>query len=325
LRWCDLAEAYEREGEDSMARQCMERAVELGGHIPQVLIRAAAIAYGQGRKEEALQYSRRVLEVTNAFDELVFLNFRRFQASVDEVLRAGLPKDGQSHESYFRNFLNNGNPADAERIWSALGERGWQTPALAGRYCEYLVQKGLYDTAAMTWSANREGDEGAYGRREFIWNGGFEEEPVEGPFDWWWREVEGTRVARDDEIAREGSHAIRVEFDGSRNVAFRGLWQQSWLPGGRYRLRALARTEGVTTDQGVYVQARSEAGGQVTARTEAVRGTAEWTPIEAEVVVRGPGALVRIEVRREESSRIDNKISGRVWLDEVTLRRVGEE
>jgi len=85
---------------------------------------------------------------------------------------------------------------------------------------------------------------------------------------------------------------------------------------GRYRFRARVRTKGMTTDRGVYVLVHG--GGRELWRSEELIGTNDWHEIEAVVRVRRAAPVV-IELRREESLRIDNKVWGTFWLDGVEL------
>jgi hypothetical protein len=89
-----------------------------------------------------------------------------------------------------------------------------------------------------------------------------------------------------------------------------------WLAvdeGGAYELKFWMRTEGITTDKGVYVEVDG-------ARSDAVLGTTFWQ--EFALPFEASSDLVTLWVRRDPSQRFDNLVAGKVWLDAFELTRL---
>jgi hypothetical protein len=114
-----------------------------------------------------------------------------------------------------------------------------------------------------------------------------------------------------------------VELTGKENLSYAGVAQRTVVPEGTYRLRAYAKTDGLSTDRGLVVRiVDAEAPGQLDVHTEELTGTHDWRLLEKTFTVgRGP-RLIEIQVSREPSLKFDNKIQGTLWLDGVTLERV---
>jgi len=58
-------------------------------------------------------------------------------------------------------------------------------------------------------------------------------------------------------------------------------------------------------------------------RTEELTGTNEWRLLEKTFAAGRGTRLIEVQLSREPSLKFDNKIRGTLWLDGVTLERVG--
>jgi len=99
--------------------------------------------------------------------------------------------------------------------------------------------------------------------------------------------------------------------------------QEAVLTSGQWHLQAFIRTDGLTTDQGISLRIYDPLQPQrLDIRTDALTGTHEWMKVERVLVVEAQTALVQVEVMRQASLKIDNKISGKAWIDAVELRPI---
>jgi hypothetical protein len=55
------------------------------------------------------------------------------------------------------------------------------------------------------------------------------------------------------------------------------------------------------------------------ARTDAKTGTLPWTQVDHAFAIGPETKLVRIEIMRGTSRKIDSKIAGKAWIDSVDL------
>jgi hypothetical protein len=319
-RWCDLAEAYQDAGKGLQAEAAMDRAVQLGGSLPPILMRAVNLSFRQGDHAAVMRRAARVLDLVGVYDDLVFVTYRRMGLSVSDVLSHGLPETGRAYESYFRHLLRNQDTEGVGLSWAALGEKNFQTVELCGSCIDYLIKLQLYDKSAQAWAGCKELQETPNGENPYLYNGKFERDFSGVAFDWRIRPIEGVSVRRDADPRGDG-FSLRLDFSGERNLVYRHVQQLAYLPAGRYRLRTTARVDGLTTDRGVYLAINDVDTGRECARTEELRGTGDWWELSAEFAVPEDSALMRVSVCRDESLRIDSKISGTVWLDDVVLEK----
>jgi hypothetical protein len=320
--WCAAAESLAAAGKKERARYAVERCAELAPNHATILMRVTNFYFSEGDNESALKHAARILKIVPDFDSIIFGSYRRLDIPVDQVLATGLPGDGRAWQAYFQDLLSWAKPEQAAEVWEALGRNGFASSGVLNRYVEYLIQKRMYETAAATWAARLGEGRGAYLEREFLFNGGFEHEFSGNAFDWRLTEASGVEVARFTGGGRQGSSSLRLEFSGEENVAYSHTVQTAWLPAGSYRFRAHARSEDLTTDQGVYFRiVDQEASQRLDMRTEQLTGTNPWTALELNLVTGGPGALVRVQLCRDASFKIESKIRGTAWIDDVSLAR----
>ncbi|MBI4877399.1 MAG: hypothetical protein HY822_22455 [Acidobacteria bacterium] len=294
----------------------MRRAQELGPHIPQVGIRAANLYFRLADEAEALRAGAAVLGITPAYDGILFRYYGQFVSDPRRVL-ASLAGNSRAGVAYFRYAMATDSLATAEAAWAWLRQSSFATDPLAVEFLDFLVARQQPYRAAEMWTeylGRRRGDFPVPNR---LFNGGFETEPTGALLDWRIQPVGQVAATRDSTVAFEGRWSLRVEFAGDQNVAYAHTTQTAVLPPGTYRLRAMGRSEGLTTDQGLVLRV---AGDRLDARTSQLTGSTDWTPLEASFAVSAAANLVAIQVFREPSLKFDNKIAGTAWIDAVSLQ-----
>src|SRR6202140_5629553 len=90
-----------------------------------------------------------------------------------------------------------------------------------------------------------------YGKSTYLFNGDFESDPTQSPFDWNVARTEGAEVTRDCTSASSGKCSLRIGFAGTQNLGFAAASQLAFVRPGTYRFHAFIRTEALTTDQGI--------------------------------------------------------------------------
>jgi hypothetical protein len=214
-------------------------------------------------------------------------------------------------------------PAAAASAWNSLCDRGWNSDESAASYIGYLVEQELLDEAVATLAGQLGDRAGEFPDGNRAFNGRFDLELNSGgALGWQVRPVSGARVER---VQANGNWTLRVEFDGTRNVVFRHVAQRLCLPPGRWRFRARIRTDRITTDEGIYVRINGDRPDLVW-RSRKLNGTTSgW--LDFELTNQSPNASlpVTLTLARDESLRIDNRLSGTVWLDDVEARPGGSD
>ena len=161
---------------------------------------------------------------------------------------------------------------------------------------------------------------------DIIWNGDFELPAENGGFDWRLGHAEGVKVFIDREVRLTGNASLRASFDGRSNPDIYVAKQIAPVePESLYRVKLSIRTEGITTLNGVFLDVSGYRCPNLTVRTEPVTGTTNlWKDISTEFVTPKDCMAVWLGIRREKSDKFDNRISGNVWIDSVSMAQARE-
>ncbi|MCC7496892.1 MAG: hypothetical protein IT160_04890 [Bryobacterales bacterium] len=320
-RWCDYGEALLAAGDRAGAEKAMRRGIRLGPYVGPVLMRGVNFAYRTNDAAGALEYGRRLLAITPAYDDAVFTVWERMELAAGTVLKGGIP-GRRAAEAYLRRQTGAGAVNGARAAWAWIRDQKLAGDGLADEYCGFLLRAGEVEEAAGAWADWVRGREADYPAGNAVFNGGFERESAGTVFDWRLDAVEGARAERDGEVAAEGRFSLRVTFDGTRNVAYRHVTQRVAVTPGTWWFEARVRTEGITTEEGVGFRIfDAEAPGRVDVHTEGMTGTHEWTVVRARIEAPAGTRVLEVDLVRKASWKFDNKVGGRVWVDGVRVNK----
>jgi hypothetical protein len=320
--WCDLGEALEEVGDTDKSIYCMRRAAELGDTTASVLMRVAEFHFRRDDEVAALRATSQILHLVESYDDIVFDYYADSRMPVSSILEVGLPKDARPRQAFFEHSLNWADPEEEILIWESLVADSLTSDALASGYIDYLINRGMCEQASQVWVNYLGERRGAYRQSNWLFNGDFEQRPTGAAFDWRTSPVEGSRAEWTTE-ARSGKSALRLVFDATANVNYRNISQIACLAPGRYVFRAWVRTAGITTDQAPYFRIHDLGrDGKTNVNTAQFQEIADWTSVEATFVVIGAPHPVVIEICRDSSLKLDNKIAGTVWIDDLELKPI---
>ncbi|MGA9479598.1 MAG: hypothetical protein WBV21_17620, partial [Desulfobacterales bacterium] len=144
-------------------------------------------------------------------------------------------------------------------------------------------------------------------------------------FDWcYWKEKDSKfEIMRVNHDTWEGDYALRVNFSGRENIEFYHVYQIITAdPQAKYRLTYAWKSQGITTDQGPFVEIYGYDKEGLYRAGPMITGTHEWSKesIEFEMPKGCRAAVVRL--RRQPSNRFDSRIRGTVWLDGFRLEKI---
>jgi hypothetical protein len=322
-RWCDLAGALAQYAQTEQARYCYNRALHLAPNSPQVWLRAANFSFATGDNRKAVSRYARVLQLTPVYEPVVFSYYGLMGLPLREILEQGIPADREVAQSYFRRLLGAGSEREVEEAWRWVTSRSFADDRLAGQYVDTLLGRKRYEDAAAGWKQYLGERAAGYLQSTYLYNGDFEEEPTGSVFDWRLRPADGVKLEMDGSVLHSGRRSLRVELGGKENLSYGGVAQRTVVREGTYRVRAYAKTEGLSTDRGLAVRVYDvESPGRLDVRTEELTGTNEWRLLEKTFTAGWGTQLIEVQLSREPSLKFDNKIRGTLWLDGVALERV---
>jgi hypothetical protein len=132
----------------------------------------------------------------------------------------------------------------------------------------------------------------------------------------------GVQSSFDAKEKHSGERALRLIFDGRRNVDFSGICHIAFVEtGASYRFSAWVHTQALTTDQGVRFRLEwTENAHSASVETPDVHGTQPWTELSIPWTATGDASRqVRVCVSRKPSDDFGSRIHGSAWIDDVAL------
>jgi tetratricopeptide (TPR) repeat protein len=331
--WLELASLYEDEGSLDASREAFSR---------------AKVAYPRSA-EVAWQYGNFLLranEMQTAIPEIyqavlqdpslglpAFSTLQKFEPDIDAVL--DLPHIPSVYLDILWGSYYEGRTDMTLRVWSLLYELRNTMPQSTvpeGHFqhtretlfslVDKLILKGPISEVQRVWDEvltflHIPGPNDPPG--SLVWDGGFETDITGGGFSWR-MPPPGSVVRYSRNIKHSGMRSLQVRFDGKRNVDFHDVCQFVLVsPEVNYDLSAWLRTDTLTTNSGIFLRLNTPFNDAVGATTPQVTGTIPWTRFNIEWKAARDVHIAQICLVRLQSQKLDNRISGSVWLDDVTL------
>jgi len=219
-----------------------------------------------------------------------------------------------------------GNVTTAEQVWLRLLQLKLPFDLRqAFPYLDALIQRREPGRLVAAWSALAERFPAQIGplvnNFNLVANGGFEHDILDGGFDWRIVPVDGAAVSMDFQDAFEGARALRIEFNGKRNLDYGHVLQYVAVqPNTQYRFSGALQMKGISTDSGPRFQVFDAFDmGKLFVSTENTVGTSGWSSQHLEFKTKADTRLLIVRVARPPSQKLDNQISGTVWVDRVSL------
>jgi tetratricopeptide (TPR) repeat protein len=342
--WVDLADCYERAGNDDAAEAALEKAFAIRTYSPVIRWQAGNFFLRRGKLGKMYECFKRASEFDKNKLGIAMDIAWKADPNHQEVLQKLIPDDMQSNLNYLA-FLLGKNELDLARpAWQRCLQNEAQAEipfkvSIANDYIDRLQIRNRIAEALQIWDDalaksgftpqdTRRPAESNKGNSpkpiNLVWNGSFESEMIRGGFDWRYpADSPETQFRIDLDNRVEGLKSLCVKFGGA-NLSFTNLRQiVPVFEPGAYVLDYYLRTDGLTTDQTPYlsIQGYPDASGAA-ARGDKFPATSAWSKISAPFNVKENCKAIELILRRDPSSKFDNKLEGSLWLDGVSIYRV---
>ncbi|HEV2523234.1 MAG TPA: tetratricopeptide repeat protein [Candidatus Acidoferrales bacterium] len=327
----DLASTLEMSGQNEEAERYF-RAAQKGYPISaEVSWKYGNFLLRQKRLPEAYAEIHRAVMVDSKLIPLAISRAWHSDPDVRVLLDQVLPDTSQADSEALTFLSNVQEPAAALAVWNRLIAKNahpeWKT---VFALTELLVAQERFEEAGTVWRQAVAKDENAahgYGDNSVIFDGGFEQDILRGGFGWQQRDVPGADFDFDSDVKHSGNRAARLIFDGSQNLSYEDLYQYVLVsPGTHYRFRGYLRTDQISTDSGVRFEVSDPKDPRHSTKlTPNETGNEPWTLEETDFTAGPKTHRVLVRLVRRPSQRLDNKISGTVWVDDVSLIPVGNQ
>lgn len=289
-----------------------------------------------GRLEDALPELETAMLKDPSLQETAFTLMRSSDARAESVLRVW-PTDHTSQLRLLGNLCRDAAVPtidDAEGllaiVWQSVLKGPDEVPLAAGAKCiDYLRRHVSNDRARSAWIELMRSyghvDDAFESGLSAVWNGSFELPISNTGLGWRTGTRKGIRSYSDRENCFAGLSCLRLEFDGTENLAAVGIEQTvSVQPSRAYRLSFSSRSQGLSTDRGLFLEVTDRAAGDHLVSTEPISGTSPWRYHEATFETGAGASELSIQVQRNRSLRLDNRLSGIFWLDDVSLEEMAD-
>ncbi|HLJ87004.1 MAG TPA: hypothetical protein VKZ53_09275 [Candidatus Angelobacter sp.] len=316
--WLDLAGAYQVKGDVALQQSAVERALAAYPTNPDVAWEAANFSILSGDVTKALQHFRTVMTHDPASTDRALELCWKVSGDVDAILSEAVPSDAGSYFQFLDFLTDRDEPEAAQRVWLRLQELKQSAPAqLALPYIQFLMDRGSISEAWGAWKQLAQLDP-AFGHRmtpeNLMVNGGFDDQILNGGFDWRVQPKPAARLALDEFTFHSGRRSLLIAFNGLP-VDDVGIEQRMAVqPHTDYELSAFVRAEDIESRSGPRL-AITNAEGALLAWTDDSLGTVNWQQ-ESLRVNSGNARLLYFRVLRQAG---DSPIKGRFWIDDLQL------
>jgi len=325
--WLDLAAALQFQGRIDEAETCRRRVDLLAPRLPAYQWPLANFYLLQGNTEEALRHFKLVLAGTSQYDANVFRLAWKATDDPGKILEELIPQRVSTEFNYLNFVLSQHRLDEAQPVWKRILDGSEEfSPKDASPYIDTLIAEHKPDDAYQVWTdLQKKGlirDSSTASGANIIVNGDFEDEFLNFGFAWRMIPLEGVYAGVDSSTYHSASHALMVQFSGKDNLQYGHVYQYVKVsPGQAYHLQALMKTDGITTDSGPRLEVYDAYNPSVLDKlTDDLTGTSDaWTTLLLDFVTGPKTELLVVRLKRLPSKKLDNLISGRVWLDDVRL------
>ena len=324
--WMDLAQAYEADGNVPQASAAYERAQRDYPISAEVSWKYGNFLLRQGQTSGGLAEVHHALVTDPSLVPLAISRIWSLDPDARVILHDVLPEGQQARFQALDFFAARHQEAAALETWEEIAALAKTKPIDihdAFAFMQHLISSDQATEAERIWrealAASRWPDSEATGVSQ-IWNGGFEEPIVNGGLDWRFEQVPGAYVSTDSHVHHSGEKSLRVDFTGGVNLDFWYVHQIVPVePSTRYAFQCFMRTQSISTDSGMRFEILDLNDNEVNLMTPDLTGTSPWTPVRADVMTGRNTHFLDIRLRRLPSRLFDNKLSGTVWVDDVSL------
>lgn len=314
MAWCAYAEQLSMSNQVEQASAAFDHALVLGPEMSPVLMRVANFDFAHGRIDHAFLMTKRILQQTDAFDEILFSYLTHSRILVRKLLGVAIPVTPRATRSWLSWLHIHGSDQDLCDTWSWMRQNQLADQKLASDLAWTLWQRKSFHMAQDLWTEWLRMTGKNYLRLQQLANVRFEEEPNGSPFDWKIESPPSVRILRKD--------GLDIRFAGTENVDLH-VHQFATVNPGCYRFSAEMSAQGLTTDQRPFFHILDVADpARFSAQTPLLNGlvTRSWISLDFEV---SPATkAIKIELERQPSRHFDNKINGALHIYQASLVRL---
>ncbi len=279
----------------------------------------------QNRLPEAYSEIHRALAVDASLIPLAVSRVWHSDPDIHLLLDQVLPDTPVAYSQALAFLVDAQDPTASLEVWRRLIAKDPHTEwKWAYVLTDMLVNKEKFEEAGAVWRQAVDLNPGfapAYAGNSLVYDGGFERDVSGGGFGWRQKNVGGADFDFDMNEKHSGSRSARLIFDGTRNLAYQDLFQYVLVsPATRYRFLGFLRTDQISSESGMRFEILDPKDQQhLDVLTPNETGTLPWTPEQVDFTTGPQSHVILIRLARRPSERLDNKLRGTVWIDDLSI------
>lgn len=322
--WIELGKARERNGDSIEAEKALRKAQELAPNYVSVQWTLGNILLRQGKTEEAFVEIRKAIEGDERYASPgITTAWQTFEGDVAQV-RQHLGDSAQVNSALALFLVKQKDYDNALAIWNALPEDARKTNLRkdSDELFHEMIDAKKYRAALQIQKQISEPDAGNFEVGK-VFNGGFEanDKPEAASlFDWKYSEGSQPQIGVDNQQKHDGNLSLVLVFNSVDGKLLRTISQLIAVEAGkRHVLESFYKSnlgKSPTTFKWEVINAADE---KVLASSTAIAPTADWTNLKVEFTAPENVDAVTIRFVRDVCNSTSCSVSGRVWLDDISL------
>ena len=323
--WLWLARVYNDTGRKRLAESAVSNALERSAGAPDVIWNSGVLLLQMDDTDAGVEQFKTYIGLNPGEQRNVYALCMALGLSPQYIQQKLVPPDMQHLQQWLYFLMDSKQQDAAANAWEELletgKEKGQAPPSDRDylRYCDFLIESGKQSDALAVWNALFSQTKITHkpGR---IWDGGFELPVTEGGFGWRIGKAPGVRIFLDGDIKTAGQYSLSASFDGTSNPDI--YIARQIVPveqGHKYEVSGYIKTSRITTDNGIFLAVQGYNCAGLNASSQTVTGTNYWEKQSIEFTVPPDCNAVWFGIRRAVSDKLDNKISGDVWIDQISM------
>lgn len=331
IYWSGLGKACYSSGNQPCANAAFREAQELAPKRPEVAWEAAVNDVVSDQPQSAIGQLRTFLRLQpDGLDQTFQLLMRGF-GDPNLVWRDLLspPADPASKLRFLDYLAANTEFETAGAYWRQLTAENTVFPVAAViPYLEKLLATGHYHEAAGVWAytvrQNGLDKRAASDGSNLVFNGGFEQQPLNAGFDWRFAQQPYLTLDFSDATTHSGGRSFRTDFTVPQNSEYETAYQLvPVVPGQTYELSGYVKSEAITSDSGPRLRVLDpKCLVCLDTATQGTSGTTDWHQIATQFTAGPTTDLIRLSVWRPRGRSYPMEITGKVWFDDISLRPI---
>ena len=323
--WMNLAGAYEANGDLAGARHAFEQArsvyplsAEVAWNYGNFLLRQDQDAAGYAEIRHAVESDPKLLT-------LAVSRVWRSSRDVNVLLDRALPADVDAYIQALDYFASVRQTDAALSVWRRLLSLGKTIPLpKTFPFFDELIQDDRSSDAKQVWVEALTAAGLPHHQppnHSLVWNGGFSRDFDNGGLGWRWNSTSGAAIDFEAAPPSYGVRTVRLDFGGGSNLEISEPMQYIPVePSRTYHFHGYMRTAEISTESGMrFSVVDFNHNSTVNVLSDNFTGSHPWTAVEMDVTTGADTHFLVVRLLRVGSRLFENKLSGTVWIADVSL------